>query len=369
VSRSSAAVVRESMRNSFFFLVIGLLLSGALVGCLGGATVLDVPDASTPDAAGHDGSASDAGARDGSARDDAGGPGPDGGRPDRGDAGPLTGAHYTLETAPAFGIEHVGCEAIEDVWTDLRVIVPTTSSCDTGGPVDAEVDADARTVRVRARRWRIHGPECLEVEGSFQRDVRVMLDAGAWRVTGGGNDLELIVGPFRTECTALRPGLLGERCEIGCGCSDGSSCLPNVGDAACEHTCQLPCEGVMERAPSCRAERECGPSDYGLICETRSDDACNATDRPCGAGLSCRSDTPGDLASYCDWDASLSSSTRHACSVNGDCDAGLDCVEHPGGERRCEVRCETTDMHCPGAHICSRGSVEEDRGVCAWVGD
>jgi hypothetical protein len=72
----------------------------------------------------------------------------------------------------------------------------------------------------------------------------------------------------------------------------------------------------------------------------------------------------------------LSQTTRHECTCDGDCAAGLRCVQ-PADESapaRCQAICPTDGPWCQGPHVC--GSIDDDLSglagtdaVCGFVGD
>jgi hypothetical protein len=156
-------------------------------------------------------------------------------------------------------------------------------------------------------------------------------------------------------------------CAADCECVPGLSCLAVRGDAACARFCADPCEalGVGEDLSlSCTGGDACTDDpNLGWTCATAALDECGDT-HACPAGMTCPPISEGTR--QCVWAIELDGSVRHACTTQTDCDPGLDCVQRADGERRCEVRCTTSDMACPNnaPHACLPGN-----WVCEWLGE
>jgi hypothetical protein len=353
---------------------LATLLLTALGACNGGAAVLARGDAGC---AGSACAAPDGGrSPDSGSLSDAGLPGSDAGgdaglRELEPDGGTSPGeAYWTLEPATVdFSVIDRRCSTSVGRPAILHVQAHYFESCLYPGPIRAVVDGDARTIRFDAWVWRSHAAACATVGRAFERDVEVPgLTAGTWHVEDGREGFDLVVAPQSpSACTALVPAREGQTCFGTCDCEGPLTCVAIEGDDACEARCVLPCEREGDGAElglDCPSSRECvvttlgptGPS-VGTTCRPRGADLCSAV-TPCPDGMRCVADA--DATSYCEWDIELSVSTRHACTTDADCETpGLECVEHPGGARRCEARCVSHRMVCPGTgHGCN------EQGVC-----
>jgi hypothetical protein len=281
------------------------------------------------------------------------------------------GTHYELVPATVdVLVSHERCTAADGATAVVNATVHVYSSCLTPGPVFVEVDRTARTVTLSPFMWSEVGrSDCQPAGAAYIRDVAIHgLTEGEWTVTGITEPLR--VGPRSpAACTGTRLEQ-GESCLGDCDCQTGLSCIATRGDATCNMRCERPCEpsGFGGLDLSCGIGAVCTVDpNVGAVCRTQTTDYCPAT--TCPVGTSCHGDT-GDFASYCDWDVTLGSAARHVCTTNEDCGAGLDCVQHAGGARTCEIRCTSTDMRCPGPHACDpAATIDERTGVCGWIGD
>jgi hypothetical protein len=341
-----------------FLLVLGVLLS-LLSGCQCAQSheALDsgpLPDASeTRDTGGSDAAESDSSALD---------------------SGAIEGAFWTLEPANVdFSVMDDRCAATEGGTAVLHVQAHYFESCLSPAPIRATVDAVAHTITVRAFVWRDHAAACTSIGAAFERDVVVRdLTAGVWHVDDLHAGFDLTVdAPSPAACTALVPAHEGDSCFASCDCDVGLSCVAIEGDAVCASVCAQPCSRVgagTELGLECGNDRECTRSllsgfAVGTICTARTADLCSDA-APCPAGMACHADA--DAASYCEWTIELNSATRHTCTSDADCETpGLDCVHHPDGIGRCEVRCTTASMRCPmnAPHACN------ELGICEWLGE
>ena len=90
---------------------------------------------------------------------------------------------------------------------------------------------------------------------------------------------------------------------------------------------------------------------------------------PCPSGYTCTAGTCGPAFV-------LNQGTRHECTTDQQCNAGLRCIEATtaAGPNRCEVACRTGGNWCQGAHICGPASADlsnlaRSDSVCGFLGE
>lgn len=281
---------------------------------------------------------------------------------------------WTLRQVPAT-VEAWGCTASPGQMGFAELSVDLRRSCWHVGPAEAEI-VDTPTglpaVEVRAYVWEEHGVPCVDVgaEAPYVYEVALPdLGVGNWQVTeplSGSTFLRAVSAPpTPTDCTG--PGApAGGECVLDCDCEGSTICAAARGDAWCGSTCQQPCNADVD----CPSRSRCR-SDWtwaGRGCEPVPDgeDLCGG-DGDCPAGMRCAITEHG---SFCAWGVELNGATRHVCTVDEECDPGLDCVEHADGSRRCELRCTTPGMVCPAMHGCGMRLGDGSRlWICEWWGE
>lgn len=335
-----------------------LVLSAALSGCyrshrLSPATT--APDAGRADAATRDGGTDaptiDAGLRDGD--------------------------YWTLERRDArLSILHeLGCTQHEGGRIALDVTAPLESVCEHEGPVENARASDG-TLVVTAFVWVQHRADpaaCLGITAISRRTLLLPASEGTFRAVSddGGSRVEIRVGAIDDlPCSFAGPP--DAPCILDCQCQMGLVCIPQLGDfVACDGGhCGDPCNTAGGAVPpvygrhlECASSEECrtGVAASSDACQPIEGEPCDPDAASCEPGLSCpRTGAPSE----CDWEVRLSAATRHVCAGDSDCDPGLYCVEHVGGDRSCEVPCFSNEMRCPPMHEC-----RADRWVCEWIGE
>ena len=289
-------------------------------------------------------------------------------------AAEVPGDHvWTLRQVPAT-VEAWGCTASPGQTGFVELAVDLRRSCWHVGPAEAQIvdtPAGVRAVEVRAYVWEEHGVECVDVaaEVPYVYEVALpFLEVGDWQVyepmSGSTLTHEVWDVPWPGACAD--PGPAGTECLVDCDCLGGLVCGAARGDAWCGSQCLAPCNADVD-CPShsaCAhdwtwAGRGCEPAPDG-------DDLCG-DDGACPVGMRCAITEHGN---FCAWGVELNGTTRHACTVDEECDPGLDCVEHADGARRCELRCTTPWMVCPPVHGCGmRLGDGSQLWICEWWGE
>lgn len=246
-------------------------------------------------------------------------------------------------------------------------------TCEYGGPIEVTRTPD-ETFLVEAYVWVQHPVDeargCFGVASLSTRTVQIVVASETYTVSEelGGHRVTFTI-PERDGPPCTESGREGAACERNCDCQFGLFCVPALGDfvecfgGQCRRPCDIP---ASDRPPvysfdfDCQENEEC--LDVGLarpVCQSRGDDC---TEDECGPGTLCR---PGGIASSCSWETELNGMTRHVCRSDSDCEEpGTYCVQHPSGERRCEVPCFTSGQRCPFMHLCG-----PERWVCEWLGE
>ncbi|MBX7192949.1 MAG: hypothetical protein K1X94_12865, partial [Sandaracinaceae bacterium] len=207
-----------------------------------------------------------------------------------------------------------------------------------------ERDPATHTVHLLVRDWVVDGMGCPELAREDTRIFTFQLEAADWTFvdasTGGTASLTMTVGPgIRAACVPD-----GGDCQQNCDCLDGDQCISGVGLAGPFLQCATPCEEDVDCAQSGGGVCSSIPDGLASTCE-RTSSACSAPGHACGEGRTCEG--PSCVPAF-----SLSASTRHACTCDGDCDPGLSCVTGATGAQ-CEVPCLTqTEWWCGSMHFC-----------------
>ena len=282
--------------------------------------------------------------------------------------------YFTLEPADVdLRVTLERCSESSGATAIARVTVHYFSSCDTPGPIDVAFDGSARLVDITPHLWHEHGrTDCASIGAEYTRDVPIVrVGEGAWTIVAGSTTTTLDVsGAPPIACPPPGSGTItaGNVCRADCECSAGLSCLAIRGDVACERRCADLCEDLgvgRDLSLSCARPSECtNDPNLGWICQTSTMNLCDEMN-PCPRGMSCPPVSEGPRV--CSWSIALNASIRHPCTMQSDCDPGLDCVQRVDGRRACEVRCTTSDMTCPSlgaGHACSASN-----WVCEWIGD
>jgi len=271
----------------------------------------------------------------------------------------------------------LGCRVHDGGRVAVQVRVPIDSVCDHVGPVEVE-RADDGTFVVRAFVWREHRldpGECLGITALEERHLVLEATAGTFRARteSGASEVTVEVAPPTPDsppCSGA--GDRDARCIRDCECAGDLVCVPEAGDfVMCDGgRCGEPCDpqdgvnpAVYARHLDCEATSACA-SRAGLAaptCDVIDDDGCFRAPDACGPGTQC---PPTGALSECTWELELRASNRHPCGSDADCDAGLYCVEHADGRRRCDAPCFTPGMRCPVMHECRGPS-----WVCEWIGE
>lgn len=237
--------------------------------------------------------------------------------------------------------------------------------CDQLAMPTATVDNAAREVRFEPHVFASRAA-CPGLPIRQTRVMTLRLAAGIWRFTGVSDvgvppSIHITVGAAPPLPCAIGAGA----CQQDCDCPDRQRCLGGVGLGGPFLQCALPCE----------LDRDCGggqcttvPDGLQLTCDDGLDE-CGGAGQSCPTGFTCASGS-------CAPDFVLSSSTRHECACDADCDAPLRCVEsdRPDRASRCEIACPTGGGWCQGAHVCGPAASDlsglaPSDSVCGWLGD
>ncbi len=298
----------------------------------------------------------------------------DGGRDAGRDAGLRGGSYWALEPRVAqVSFPHeLGCAQVAGGSLAIRVTATIASECEHAGPVEVEERADGTFV-VHAFVWVEHRAspgECPGIADQMERIVLVEARGGRARVEDAlsGASAEIDVGLVDGgPCGG--GGDRGAACIRDCDCRSGLRCVPDLGDfvecfgGRCGDPCNLLGSAVSPVYPrnlDCPPTLDCARTGGASPTCVRTPDLCTE-DAQCRDGLEC----PVRDLMDCEWSVVLSSTTRHPCAGDDDCDRGMYCVEHAGGERRCDVPCFTNDMRCPAMHACQPRA----GWVCEWLGE
>ena len=230
-------------------------------------------------------------------------------------------------------------------------------SCVFSGPAFEVRDLPAGSPRqFRARVWRRHGVQCGPVSRLVEQPLHVPTHApGTVRFASadGGVITVQVSGKPRHRAVDDHAGKGPCRFDDDCWVTD--VCVPRKDDPAGFGICGEIC-GAPVDCPSGRCDHARGIvglcSDGKVGCSKR---------RPCEWGQVCGGRRG---AGFCQWPTALSSTTRHDCRSDDDCDPGLKCFQHEGNARgrRCEMLCNSANMQCAEGHICRRG-------ICEWLGE
>lgn len=287
------------------------------------------------------------------------------------------GVFWRLEERPAslrFPSAPVGCATHEGGTAVVEVVVSVETDCERDGPVSWTRSPDG-SIAIRAHVWvEVHPGDadaCPPIAAIGTRHVQVPATEGELVVVDevGGTSASSTIG--RPPLGSCRGDVFpGESCIRDCDCDHGLRCIPALGEfSVCSGgRCARACDPIGDSTgPVYERDLACGPNE---TCDTVLRLA-SPTCRPrevgcadeCVPGMSC---PPIGIASRCAWNVELSPVTRVPCASEADCVAGLHCVEHMDGARRCEIPCFVDEMECPPMHVCDR---RDPRWVCERIGE
>lgn len=276
------------------------------------------------------------------------------------------GAYWTLERRAArLAIPHaLGCDQSEGGRVAVEATVPIESECVHLGPVEVTAAPESLFV-ITAWVWVEHRDDCRPVTAIAETTVLLPAHEGTLTAVEelGGTSVEYRVAAI-DDLPCTRAGLAGSPCRLDCECAGDLVCIPEVGDfVACDGSvCGDPCVPAATLEPvygvhlECSEREECVAVGAAASCRPVTVGCAPST---CGPGLVC----PDAAPAQCMWSIELSAAVRHPCETDGDCDAGLHCVQ-AAGARSCEVPCATAEMRCPVMHACT-----SERWVCEWLGE